>query len=116
MDYPDTEEVLGEGRWRMWALEVESPPYAQPFYEPGHRMYANEYRGKNDAPPVPVVVTETEDGPYWGYIFTGKDTPCMIHGAESLFRMCFAYGPDAEVERGHGRIVRLQIDPLPKEG
>lgn len=116
MRYPDETEVLGEGRWRMWALVVSSPPYAQPYYEPDHRLYANAYRLKDEPSPVPVLVTEAEDGPYYGWIDKDKDTPVMIHGSEGLFRMCFAYGPQAEVDRGKGRIVRLNIERLEENG
>lgn len=115
MSHPDEQDVgtrmLGEGAWRMWALEVPSPPYAQPFYEPGSRWYANEYR-TDEAPPVPILVTEAEDGPYYGWIAAGDDTPCMIHGEAGLFRMCFAYGPAIEEEHGKGRIVRLNIERM----
>lgn len=116
MNATDAPEVLGPGKWRMWALRVSSPPYGGEFYEPGHRRYAEMYRGKNDEPAVEVLVAENEDGPYYGWLATGEEIPLMIHATEGLFRMCFAYGPQAEVDHGKGRIVRLAITELENGG
>lgn len=101
---PDEVRVLGDGRWSMWASVRPNGA----FYEPGHRRYAQEFSRE---PVVPVIVTEREDGQYWGWLASDRDTPTMIHGHAAAFRMCFPYGPQAEVDRGHGRILRLVIEP-----
>ena len=51
-----------------------------------------------------------EDDPaatHWGWIETGKGAPCMIRKSAIGFRAQFTYGPEAEQERGKGRVVRL---------
>lgn len=52
---------------------------------------------------------EDTDGDYWSFQDTGEDTFHLIHPHKFLFDMCFPYGPDAEVEDGKGRIVRLKV-------
>jgi hypothetical protein len=86
----------------MWAL-----PGRNRFSDPGHRRFALAH--STGEQPVAVVVSENPDGPYWGWLGAGDEHPCMIYGHPSLFRMCFPYGPQAEVNAGKGRIVRLDI-------
>lgn len=95
--------VLGPGQWRMWALTNDGL-----YAHLGHRRYAQEHSA--DRRPVPVVVTEVETGPYWGWLARDADTPSMIWRNPGLFRMCFPYGPEAEQEHGNGRIVRLVVE------
>ena len=57
---------------------------------------------------VEVLVFESETGIYHGWIDTGKTVPEMIHH-KKIFEICFAYGSAAEVERGRGRVVKLDI-------
>lgn len=61
-------------------------------------------------PILEVQATENPEGRYWGWLDAGKDTPSMVWPHEQLFRMCFAYGPEVEVEKGKGRIVRMDIE------
>jgi hypothetical protein len=67
-------------------------------------------------PVVPVTVTlvdkDAPDGTHWGWIdATGRDhgRPVMIWAFRGAFDMQFPYGPEAEEERGKGRVVRLRI-------
>lgn len=69
-----------------------------------------------DLPIVPVTVTITGEGKgppvaYYGWqdIDEYDKPPSLIWPHWSQFHICFAYGPEAEVERGRGRIVQLQI-------
>lgn len=66
------------------------------------------------AEPVQVVVSEEPEGTYYGWIdarraAAGDDTPAMIQQFSGLFAMQFTYGPEAEVNAGRGRIVRLAV-------
>lgn len=78
------------------------------FVHFGHPHYVQAY-GHDEV--VPVTLTENPDGPYYGYIYTDKPErgPVMIQQFEVLFSMQFTYGPEAEVEAGKGRIVRLAV-------
>jgi hypothetical protein len=61
-----------------------------------------------------VKVREAEDGTYYGWQDTGyTGLPEMIWPRRILFEMCFPYGPDAEVKRGRGRIVRMTAEQAP---
>ena len=96
--------------WYMFAHAYEGKhQYAgrEMFMHIGHFNYVKAHM--LDEPIVPVVVNEKEDGDYWGWIDVDKTEPTMIWPTETQFRMCFTYGPDAEVARGKGRIVRLSL-------
>ncbi|KKK76388.1 hypothetical protein LCGC14_2864160, partial [marine sediment metagenome] len=43
---------------------------------------------------------------------TDEDDFHLIFPHKVLFDVCFAYGPEAEVEAGRGRIVHLKITKL----
>lgn len=62
--------------------------------------------------PVPVLVTKDPDGTHYGWIDAGSPErgPVMIQPHLALFKMQFPYGPEAEEERGKGRVVRLRIE------
>lgn len=72
----------------------------------GHPRYVQAY-GHDEV--VPVTLTETADGPYYGWLRADGDEPCMIQQREKLFDMQFPYGVDAEVKAGKGRVVRLAV-------
>jgi hypothetical protein len=67
-------------------------------------------------PIVKVRITENPEGKYYGWIDTGETTPEMIQPHEWMFSMQFAYGPEIEVEKGKGRIVRLDVVECPEVG
>ena len=62
-----------------------------------------------ESPVVQVNLNEDPDGDYWGWIDTNCDQIVMVQPQRGLFDMQFTYGPEAEVKRGRGRIVRLRI-------
>lgn len=110
---PDEPYQLPSGDWVMWAGIDGSRDFYQHF---GDRRYTRAH----GVEPVSVVVRESEDGSYWGWIDSPEtqarhrhpfDGPVMIQPHLSLFQMQFPYGPQAEVEAGKGRIVRLSVEP-----
>ena len=58
--------------------------------------------------PIPVTVRLSEEGCYLGWIKAGESEPCMILRAE-IFEVQFPYGSAAEVRRGRGSVVCLEI-------
>lgn len=95
---------LGEGRWAMWALPALD---GDGYDHPGHQRFAQAHSQREK--PVPVLVCEDPAGAYWGWMANNDDQPSMIYHNRSAFRMCFAYGPEAEEQHGNGRIVRLTV-------
>lgn len=83
----------------------------------GVRRYV-EAHGVN-APIVEVDVVEVPDGDlaatHWGWMRPDDTQPIMIYPREVLFRVCFPYGVQAEVDAGKGRVVRLTVTET-KEG
>lgn len=66
--------------------------------------------------PVEVVLTEDPDGGYYGWLqlahlhYPAYDEPHMVQPHAGLFEMQFPYGSAAEVERGHGEVVRMRVE------
>jgi hypothetical protein len=91
------------------------------------RMYAHDFGGTLlhlgsyefvqahmlPEPIVPVEVTVVdradESGTHWGWLAKTASAPTMIWPSPVQFAICFPYGPECEVKRGCGRIVRLRI-------
>lgn len=96
--------------WRMYAHRCDGRDGAY-LAHLGERWWV-EIHGL-DEPIVPVEVREVEDNDpaatHWGWLDAGKDTPVMIWHVRAAFNMCFPYGPQAEVDAGKGRIVRLAV-------
>ena len=56
-----------------------------------------------------VDFEEDANGEYWAFQYTGTDDFHMIFPHKVLFDVCFAYGVEAEVETGKGRVVHLKV-------
>ena len=56
-----------------------------------------------------IVFEEDDDGDYWSFQDVGEETFHLIFPHKVLFDLCFAYGVDAEVKAGKGRIVHLKV-------
>lgn len=99
--------------WEMFAAHPSDARQGR-FVTVGPRRFV-ELHGYTDTDIVPVTVTEAPDGPYYGWMGAEYDhhkadtEPCMIQPHAGMFSMQFPYGPEAEVEAGKGRIVRLTI-------
>ncbi len=66
-------------------------------------------------PIVRVSLIEDENGEYYGWIPTGKDTPTMIWKSEVVFSICFPYGYKTEEQRGKGKAIRLLVSENPAD-
>lgn len=64
------------------------------------------------AEPVEVTVTEDPEGPYYGWVKTGKTEFGLVQPHRGLYRMQFSPPPEYLEERGQGRTVRLVIEPV----
>lgn len=69
----------------------------------------------NGEDPVAVTVTEDPEGPYYGWVDTGDERPCLIRDSEFIFGAQFTYGVEPEIRRGRGRVIRLTITPTEEE-
>ena len=78
------------------------------YWHIGSKRYA-EACSRKDSPVVQVEIKEDENGEYYGWVFTGCEKYEMVWPHKGLFDMQFAYGPEAEVKHGRGRVVRLDI-------
>ncbi len=92
--------------WNMWAHD-----YGKCFIHIGPKRYV-ELHGITSSPIVEIRLTEDTTGDYYGWLKTGQDTPTMIWPSEAQFSMCFAYGPNVEVERGEGQKLRFTVAKL----
>lgn len=107
--------------WRMFAGRPGHGTAGREFANFGDDWYVRLYGHE----PVAVELVEDPDGTYYGWIeadnpesprdhkFTG--VPEMIQPHEGMFSMQFAYGPQAEVERGRGEIVRMSCRAVSTE-
>lgn len=91
--------------WNAYAHQFENGR----FHTIGPKDYVKLHM--LSGPIFPVQVEVDEKGDYWGWQYTGKEAelPRMIWPTEIQFKMCFAYGPQVEVDAGKGRIVRLKV-------
>lgn len=98
------------GRWRMWAHRYDNGD----LHNLGSRRYV-EFHGV-PKPIVEVDVVEVAEGDsaatHWGWIRAGETEPIMIYPREVLFRVCFPYGVQAEVDAGKGCVVRLAVSEV----
>jgi hypothetical protein len=100
---------MNEGRcWLLWAHDCESGKDGHGRYRHiGAKKYV-EIHGL-PYPIVAVAVREAADGDYWGWLKTGEAVPTMIWPSWAQFTICFPYGPEVEVKRGNGEILRLCV-------
>lgn len=95
------------GRWRMWAHRYNNGD----LHNLGSRRYVEAHGLTNPILEVDVVEVADDDPAttHWGWMQAGKTEPVMIYPREVLFRVCFPYGVQAEVDAGRGRVVRLAV-------
>lgn len=92
---------------RTWAMHGHRNDH-----QPGTYLHVETHRDivamYGDDEIVALTVTEDPDGTYLGWLPTG-DTDLVMVQWHTIFSMQFAYGPQAEVERGNGEVVRVSI-------
>lgn len=118
LHHPDVTHHLHHGRMtdtigQTWTMHAGWDAEQNVWLHPGQEMYVRVY----NLTPVPVTLTETEDGPYWGWIDNRHSGPAgtpvepsMVCHRRDLFVCCFGVPPEVEQERGRGRVVRLTIE------
>jgi hypothetical protein len=93
--------------WYLWAAAQDNGSFAGI----GPKPYAQTYA--NGQPVVSVTVTETTDGPYWGWLDRRHGIydahPSRIQPTEDRFRIQFAQSPEAKQTKNRGRLLRLAI-------
>ena len=98
--------------WYLWAHERQRHDNGATYYEHiGTKWWVEIHR--LDDPIVSIMLTEDPDGSYWGWQDTGEESkpPVMIWPSKAQFDVCFTYGPDLEVKKSKGHIVRLSAKP-----
>lgn len=95
--------------WTLWAHNFGPRPKFPDglFMHIGSKRYV-ELHGMKE-PIVEVLLTEDPNGPYYGWLETGKETPHFIWPSEGQLDMCFPYGLKAEEEHGKGVPLRFSI-------
>jgi hypothetical protein len=103
--------MTGPRVWRMCAAWRRGPGGVAVLANFGDERYVRFYGQE----PVPVELIEDPAGAFWGWIDakSGSGEPVMVQSHEKLFRVQFPYGPEVEVERGKGEIVRLSCREVP---
>lgn len=96
-------------RWPMFAHDCEPGKDGRGRYRHIGAKRWVELHGLPH-PIVAVDVIEDSSGDYWGWLDTDGKCPEMIWPSRSQFNVCFAYGPESEVARGKGTILRLRVE------
>ena len=93
--------VVDPRSWQMFALFRDNgEPHSVYEYEQAVRMCGGE--------PVPVTVIEDPAGDQLGWLDAGATVPVMIQH-KRIFDIQFAYGSQAEIERGRGATIALRV-------
>ena len=59
---------------------------------------------------VPVWICIDAAGVMWGWWSSTENSLSMIFPTREQVEMCFPYGPEVEIKRGHGDIVRVRVE------
>lgn len=101
------------GRWHMFAHRYDNGG----LHNLGVRRFVEAHGVA--APIVEVDVAEVHDydpaATHWGWMRPTDTQPVMVYPHEVLFRVCFPYGVQAEIDAGKGRIVRLAVTEIKED-
>lgn len=109
-------QPLATGPWLMWAHRAirEDVIY---YHHAGKRRWVELFHLSD--PIVPVLITQSPEGTYLGWMDTEREwqCPCMIWSSPLLFEVCFAGGSKQAIqalqERGHeAKVLRLTVTEL----
>lgn len=93
----------------QWQMHAGWNAEQQQWEDFGHPQYVRAF---GHAKAMPVILEESPDGEYWGWLANGADSPAMVYRHETLFRVCFPYGAESEERAGRGRVVHLSVQPV----
>ena len=79
------------------------------FYNIFGNMYLVKMCGIHEEEIWEIELEEQDDGFYYGWQNTDEEKISMIYPNKILFEMCFAYGVEAEVSTGCGKVVRMNV-------
>jgi hypothetical protein len=63
-------------------------------------------------PIVQVRLIEDPEGPYWGWVYTGKTEVELVQPHKASFWVQFGYSPEVVMSEGKGRIVHLTVEEV----
>jgi hypothetical protein len=95
--------------WKAFAEETNDPKL--PFNTITDWEEVLAMSGVRPENRVSVRLVEDPEGELRGWIDKGADHPVMIQH-KKIFPVQFAYGVDAEVERGNGEVVALRVEKI----
>lgn len=95
-------------------MPINLPFYAHAYEDDGAVHFEHLYPSRQlvelcgGGRPVRVVVTEDENGAYWGWR-SADGRISMVYPSREQVEVCFPYGTQVQEERGIGRVVRLDV-------
>ena len=100
-------------QWRMYAHRMTSSDKGTYYLNFGDKRWVELFHFEE--PIVPVLLTEDENGHYYGWMETGEDKPCMIWPSRIQRDTCFAYGMQAAIDHGKGQPIKLKVEEIKEE-
>jgi hypothetical protein len=101
------------GTWQMYAYRYGDGRFhsiGSEEYVIGHGLKQPIFRVK-----VEEVPEGDDTATHWGWMrsayshYVADTSPRMIWYSRGMLEVCFTYGVQAEIDRGHGRVVTLRI-------
>lgn len=93
----------------MVYLDIFSHPMSTKVCSP-KQIYELKFRSATNEELENEKLNKPQERIYWAFLDKKDMELSMIFPNQSLFNMCFAYGPDIEVKAGKGKILRLAIE------
>ena len=94
----------------MWAYAIPCEKGAVSYRYFGDKKHVELHM--LDYAIVPVVLTESSKGKYYGWLDAKEDVPSLVWNSRFLFEMCFPGGAEICEKRGDGRVVRMSVSPV----
>jgi len=105
----DMNELEGR-RFRYWCSKRKDRLHT--LWGFGHKKTAEMYCTQEGDIVIEVDIIIDKEGAYWALYKHADDKLHMIYPHESLFRVCFPYGPEVYEEKGEGKIVRCRVEEI----
>ena len=103
--------------WEMFAEQKDD--HFEHFYPSTIqvRMCGEGFGNKRPIPIFLVKLTRDEKGPYWGWLAShhpyNRDrggSVSMVYRNRMSVDICFPYGVDSAIKRGHGEVIRVRAE------